>query len=598
MNSESTPHADAPGHTEARRSDAQHDAVCRTEDSHCVVVAPPGTGKTHLAVRLAGELTARLPPSSGSSASSGPKALLLTFSNQARVQLEREVRKQLDPVVRRRVVVSNYHSLFYSAVLAHRRALGLPMDPKIVSAAERKQAFAATDPATTGVLSKTKGLLDAFAELAVPQFRDERAPNDDQIARLINVVGAEQRAGRLVFDDLGALFWRLLDQFPVIEDGYRARYPIVIADEHQDASALQDAVVRRIASQTLVVLADPMQLIHGYRGASAERLEAHLRETTARFQLSTPHRWHGRPDIGTWLLDVRATLQREQSTTHSERPLAARVLATDGTRGLNAVLAQIKYTVVGAFKTSQRIAVLTRTNDDAARIRRYLSNNNCHPRSADPNEFETSRADITYLEHHSSPQEVANLAINRLETIVPGLTSTTMKQLRSRVESNGLKLKGTGALARAILKPLEPIYQRGVAYYFQALSEALQACQDRGYHIPQIQTVRIIRDTAADINQEGQAAELQFALTAYSRRCTDLAVRRTVREGRGLYVMNVHQSKGKEFDHVIVAPASGRHFSETDEDRRLFYVALTRARSAWTFITPDSDRSPLLESLG
>ena len=43
----------------------------------------------------------------------------------------------------------------------------------------------------------------------------------------------EQQQGRLVFDDLGALFWRLLKTFPVLDKAYKMRYPVVIADEHQ-----------------------------------------------------------------------------------------------------------------------------------------------------------------------------------------------------------------------------------------------------------------------------------------------------------------------------------------------------------------------------
>src|SRR5438067_13609285 len=38
------------------------------------------------------------------------------------------------------------------------------------------------------------------------------------------------------------LFWTLLETYPTLAEGYASRYPVVIADEHQDASELQDAV--------------------------------------------------------------------------------------------------------------------------------------------------------------------------------------------------------------------------------------------------------------------------------------------------------------------------------------------------------------------
>lgn len=66
------------------------------------------------------------------------------------------------------------------------------------------------------------------------------------LTRLVSSIRNELEAGRLVFDDFGALFWQLIHEYPTIGDAYRRKYPIVIADEHQDASGLQDAVVREL----------------------------------------------------------------------------------------------------------------------------------------------------------------------------------------------------------------------------------------------------------------------------------------------------------------------------------------------------------------
>ena len=61
--------------------------------------------------------------------------------------------------------------------------------------------------------------------------------------------------------------------------------------------------------------------------------------------------------------------------------------------------------------------------------------------------------------------------------------------------------------------------------------------------------------------------------------------------------MTVHQAKGKEFDAVILVNAGARHFADNDDDRRLFYVAITRASKRWLIIAPEQDPSPLLGSL-
>lgn len=107
------------------RPDPDHDAVCASTARHRVVVAPPGTGKTHLAVRLAGTLAAMLPPSPVPDSTIGGRVLLLTFSNQARSQLETEAGRQLTLAQRHRIEITNYHRLFWHAARAHCTALGL-----------------------------------------------------------------------------------------------------------------------------------------------------------------------------------------------------------------------------------------------------------------------------------------------------------------------------------------------------------------------------------------------------------------------------------------------------------------------------------------
>lgn len=70
----------------------------------------------------------------------------LTFSNQARVQLEREAERQLSVVQRRRIEVTNYHRFFWRAVQSYRRALGLPLAIDIGGTARRRRALESIAP--------------------------------------------------------------------------------------------------------------------------------------------------------------------------------------------------------------------------------------------------------------------------------------------------------------------------------------------------------------------------------------------------------------------------------------------------------------------
>lgn len=589
--------------TSPHRPDLDHDAVCASNGAHRVVVAPPGTGKTYLAVRLAGALAGELPRPPVPDTTVGARVLLLTFSNQARAQLEKEAARQLGRDRRRRVEVSNYHSLFYSAVRAHRRALGLPRRIEIVGRDQRVRALREVDAETVNALNKLPGILDALAEHAVPPFRDERTPQLNVLTPLLAAIETEQQAGRVVFDDLGALFWQLLDRFPVLETAYRDRYPIVIADEHQDASALQDAVIRRLAQHTLVVLADPLQLIHGYRGARDERLDAHRGECGAQglFELTTPHRWSAAPKAGAWLLAVRQRLLDEFAD--APRPAGLTWRTYPAKHGENGILKPTLIAVSQAFAAKhRRVAVLARNNKDVYRLRSYLARNGQFPRANHrSDDFDLARSDIERL-HTVGPQEAAHLLVDRLGHLVPGFESKTARQIKTRLREHNVRLPGAGAAARGILERLQVIYENGVHTYFAALVDCLEYCRGH-HHVPDGPNLQVLREVAAHTPaapsvDESAVDPMAVLLDAYADRAANSAATgRTAHDGDGLHVMTVHQAKGKEFDAIVMADASAKAYPDKPDSRRLFYVALTRARTRWTIIVPDRDPSPLLAHL-
>lgn len=564
------------------REDPDHDAVCASGAPHQVVVAPPGTGKTYLSIRLAGEVAPQLP-------SPYSRVLVVTFSNQARTQLEREAVRQLTPAARQRVEITNYHRFFWQAVLAHRRALGLPMRIDIGSHARRLQALAALGRDVARRLQQYEGLVDCLAEHAHPEFRDERTPDPDELARLLEIVDREQRAGLLVFDDLGALFWRLLNQFPVLERAYQERYPVVIADEHQDASALQDAFVRRLSRARLVVLADPMQLIHGFRGASPARLQRHLDHCNEVHSLTTAHRWHDSEELAVWLLAVRTRLEGTASPVPP--PAVVDLIRTNADHGQNAVKLRVRIAAAQAFANGARsVAVLARTNDEVSAYRRYLSQQGLHPRQLG-GDFEDARVDIEQLPLLHDAQTVALHGLDRLAGLIPTLTRATIQQAHDRLQPDRVQLHRASREAARILGPFQRIYEEGPHRYVEALVTAMDACAAAGHDLPRAESVRALRDTAAAI--AGQDGSLDDVLERYSEKVI-VAAHAAPRSVRGLFVMTAHQAKGKEFDAVVLADVSARFWPGDEETRRLLYVAVTRATSRWDIIAPDRGESPLL----
>lgn len=567
------------------RPDPDHDAVCNSQAPHLVVVAPPGTGKTYLSICLAGKVARRL-------ASPSAQVLVVTFSNQARTQLEREAARQLTAALRPRIEITNYHRFFWHAVLAHRRALGLPMRLDVGSENRRRRALGAAGQVLQ-LLQQHEGLIDCLAEHGYSEFRDERTPPAADLEPLLRIARQEQHEGRLVFGDLGALFWELLERFPVLDEAYRRRFPVVIADEHQDASALQDAVVRRLGQSQLVILADPMQLIHGFRGASPDRLQRHLDECEGEvYSLRTPHRWHEKEELAEWLLAVRTRLQGDRP--EARLPATVAIKRTRADYGFNAVKLAARIAVNEALRAGARsIAVLARTNNEVGSLRQYLSQQGVRPRQIG-GDFEEARGDIEQLPLLRDAQSVALHAVDRIAALVPTLARPVLNQVRERLRPDGVNLHRASLVAARILGPLERIYVEGHERYIEALVEALDACGHAGHHLPQVEAVLALRDTAAVIT--GQPMGLDAALAKYSEKVM-ITMHTAPRTARGVFVMTAHQAKGKEFDAVVFSDVSARFWPDDEESRRLFYVAVTRATARWIFVAPDRNQSPLLRHL-
>ena len=568
------------------RPDIEHDAVAACRERHQVVVAPPGTGKTYVSVRVAAALADELPPHA--------RVLLLTFSRQARAQLEREAARQLAPAMRARIEVTNYHRLCWQAVQAYRRLLGLPDVLDVGSSRRRATALKAASGEGWAAIKEHSGLADSLAEHAFEEFRDRRTPPPELLQALLAAVELEQREGRLVFDDLGALFWRLLESQPTVAHAYAVRYPAVIADEHQDASALQDALVRRFGAVRLVVLADHMQLIHGFRGADLERLRCHWRECDARHELKTPHRWNGRPTEGAWLLALRDHMRDRQ--TAAPRPAGARLVEYPQAHGINGALFRLKITVPALLRNGHdSVAVLVRDNTDLLKVRNYLISNNMRPRQlGGPKDFEEARHDIEQLPLLTDAHSVALHAHQRLLTLVPSVPKAVAEQLKRRLKPEGPKHASAKAEAAALLSAFDDIYRRGPSAYFHAMDRLLAICGQLGYHLPRADATRAIRQTAAALMP---GAEITDAVAAYGQHVTATYHQTPQRTDRGLFLMTAHQAKGKEFEAIVILPVDTRRWPDDEDHRRLLYVALTRATRSWTLVAPTSDASPMLALL-
>ncbi len=182
----------------------------------------------------------------------------------------------------------------------------------------------------------------------------------------------------------------------------------------------------------------------------------------------------------------------------------------------------------------------------------------------------------------------ADIAIEVLGELVPQLDAALVGQVRGRIGPTGPSLRQGGQFAAAVLTELEALWRDGRKAFFRVIRELMATCEASGYHLPRAECVRAIEKTGQD---EGDA------LTAYEKWVAASRFSSGFLEPRGLLVMTVHQSKGKEFDAVIIAFANEEAFPDNLDGRRLLYVGLTRGRRQLAVVGPDRGQSALMDRL-
>lgn len=244
------------------------------------VIAGPGTGKTTTLTARVGVLLER--------GVTPERILLLTFTRRSAREIVSRVRTLRGADQGRRVSGGTFHSVAHHTLRRHHAAVGLPEGFGVL---DRGDAADLMDlvRGEMGILSKERRL-PKKATLAALYSRTVNtgmrladvmrettpwcAESLDEVASIFTAFVARKRSlGLLDFDDL-LLYWRVAAQDDALGEELGAAYDHILVDEFQDVNLLQlDVLVglRRIDPR-LTIVGDDAQAIYGFRGATARFL--------------------------------------------------------------------------------------------------------------------------------------------------------------------------------------------------------------------------------------------------------------------------------------------------------------------------------------
>ncbi len=604
----------------------QQRAAVRHEGSPLLIVAGAGSGKTRvLTHRIAYLLAAR-------SVSPG-QVLAITFTNKAAGEMKERVAELVGPRARA-MWVSTFHSACVRILRREVKRLGMSSSFSIYDQADSLRLMTMVcrdldlDPKRYPPRSFSAQVSNLKNELVDWEtFRGQAAnPTEQTLAEAYQLYQRRLReASAFDFDDLIMTTVNLLQAFPDAAEHYRRRFRHVLVDEYQDTNHAQYVLVQELVGPAggdvppaeLAVVGDADQSIYAFRGATIRNimqfeadypdartilLEQNYRSTqtilsaanaviSRNLDRKPKNLWTdlgtGWPVVG-YVADnehdeasfVAQTVDELSDSGHAQAKDVAVFYRTNAqSRVFEEVFIRVgmPYKVVGGVRFYERREVrdalaylrVLANPDDLVSLRRILNT----PRRGIGDKAELAVEDhaerqrLTFVQALRQSDRIGALAPRSSNAIASFVR--LVDNLRTLVEAG----TGPATLLEAVLE------QTG----YLAELRASRDPQDET-RVENLAELEAVAREFEDANPEGTLAEFleQVSLVADSDQIPDAAD-----DGGVVTLMTLHTAKGLEFPVVFLTGLEDGVFphmrslgntKELEEERRLAYVGITRAR--------------------
>jgi superfamily I DNA/RNA helicase len=613
-----------------RRLNPQQREAVETIQGPVLILAGAGTGKTRVIThRIAHLIACGVAPG---------HILGVTFTNKAAREMLERVRELLPrrraegkPRTEERPTICTFHSLCVRILRQHIERLGYKRNFVIYDEAEQLAAIRKilshvsargekTDPhAILSWLSRYRNGGEgavAASDPAVRAMAEHVASRYESALRACNAVD---------FDDLILLTLRLFREHADALEACRERYRYVLVDEYQDTNAAQFELVQALTREhrNLCVVGDDDQSIYGWRGAEVANLldlerhypevkvvtlEQNYRSTTTILQAANAV--------------IRHNARRRAKQLWSDQGAGAKLtlfaFATDDEEATS-VVREVENARLARRATWQDHAVLFRTNGQSRPLETALRKAGVRYRLIGGQSFfdrREVRDFMAYLKLMVNPAD--DISLLRIANVpARGLSETTMQRLLAASQER--KDSVFDAMKNPVVQAGFPVRSRESIERFVGWIEATAARLDAPVNgapgalsawadgfLEEIGYYQELRrgekDTEAAENRVRNLKDLVGSLEGPERGTGPLRARLerfledvtldAEREeedpgvGDAVTLITMHSCKGLEFPHVFIVGleegllphARSKAEGTLDEERRLFYVAITRAR--------------------
>ncbi len=246
-----------------------------------MIVAGAGSGKTRVLTTRIAHLMAN-----------GVDAfniLALTFTNKAAAEMKERVEKILGNTEARNLYIGTFHSVFARILRAEARHIGYPNNFTIYDTDDSRSVLKTVinelnlddkhyKPSIVhNRISAAKNALVGPAEYANDSYiqQEDIRSNRPAIAQIYHAYSARCfKNGAMDFDDLLLKMYELLRDFPEVLHKYQHKFKYILIDEYQDTNPVQYQITKLLAAvnENICVVGDDAQSIYSFRGATIENI--------------------------------------------------------------------------------------------------------------------------------------------------------------------------------------------------------------------------------------------------------------------------------------------------------------------------------------
>ena len=601
---------------------AQLEAVNYT-GGPCLIIAGAGTGKTKtLTCKIAKLIQDGMAPY---------KILAVTFTNKAAKEM-RERLNLLVPGAAGQVWIYTFHSFALRILRQNAEAAKLVRDFVIYDETEQKKVIT--------LCLEEMGVKDAKKEVnyyvsIISRAKDEMlsvedflaqavASNNDKKMQIAEVYRRYQKkldeSFALDFGDLLFKIVILLKNNQAVREYYQQFFQYILVDEYQDTNKTQYLLTSVLAQKhrNLCVVGDPDQSIYSWRGANIKNILNFERDFKDAKVITLEENYRSTQII----LDasnklIKKNHNRKEKSLHTSKqggePITVRELPSEGEEA-RFVANQVQMMVDDEGANLNDIAVFYRTNAQSRNFEDTFRRYQIPYRLIGAVKF-YDRKEIKDILAYAKLLVNPSDSVSLLRVInVPrrSIGNTTIAALLAHAQKNNITF-WTALKQQNFIDGLKPVALRGIKEFVNLIegltlekemlapSETLTKLLELSGYQKSIED-EMEKDPEA-AQRIGNLNELVNAVKEYEERCIKEEIAPTLsgylqeislitagddsenKEGGAVTLMTVHLAKGLEFQTVFVTgleeglfPLSSKDEDELEEERRLCYVAMTRAK--------------------